>query len=375
MVTLKLAESNTFPATDNLFQTAFWGKIKTAAGQRAMFFWAEWKETETSVAKTFPLMALLRKAEGFGTYAYVPRMQTDFIAEGLRGIFLEQTAASLSSFCGTDCFMIRFDAAWKLTGDAAAESSRTELRELKMNFGTQTHALRKSATEHLCPDTVIINLALSPEKLLSRMRQTTRNGIRRAYKAGVEFNIYSAQSSLTNTALEKWHAIYVQTAQRKHFVYEQLPYFVRLFDGTGKSSAAEKTDSTGIPIAASVPDPKFYLFTAEKDGEILSGLILAVCGRRAYYMYAASSLEGRECMPNFGLQWEVMRFSRSMGCTEYDLMGIPPNGNSEHPMAGLYIFKTGFGGNKVKFGGAWDYPLNEEKYSPFRRAESIASFT
>ncbi|WP_288188488.1 hypothetical protein [uncultured Treponema sp.] len=57
MVTLKLAESNTFPATDNLFQTAFWGKIKTAAGQR--------------------------------------------------GIFLEQTAASLSSFCGTDCFMIR----------------------------------------------------------------------------------------------------------------------------------------------------------------------------------------------------------------------------------------------------------------------------
>ncbi|WP_443740091.1 hypothetical protein [Treponema sp.] len=86
MVTLKLAESNTFPATDNLFQTAFWGKIKTASGQRAMFFWAEWKETETSAAKTFPLMALLRKAEDFGTYAYVPRMQTDFIAEGLHGI-------------------------------------------------------------------------------------------------------------------------------------------------------------------------------------------------------------------------------------------------------------------------------------------------
>ncbi|WP_288959381.1 hypothetical protein [uncultured Treponema sp.] len=41
MVTLKLAESNTFPTTDNLFQTAFWGKIKTAAGQHAMFFWAE----------------------------------------------------------------------------------------------------------------------------------------------------------------------------------------------------------------------------------------------------------------------------------------------------------------------------------------------
>lgn len=62
-------------------------------------------------------------------------------------------------------------------------------------------------------------------------------------------------------------------------------------------------------------------------------------------------------------------------CAEYDLMGIPPNGNSEHPMAGLYIFKTGFGGNKIKFGGAWDYPLNEKKYSPFRRAESIATFT
>ena len=77
-------------------------------------------------------------------------------------------------------------------------------------------------------------------------------------------------------------------------------------------------------------------------------------------MYAASSLEGWECMPNYGLQWEVMRFARTLGCTQYDLMGIPPNSDGENKMAGLYIFKTGFGGRKVRYGGTWDFPYNEK---------------
>ena len=89
-------------------------------------------------------------------------------------------------------------------------------------------------------------------------------------------------------------------------------------------------------------------------------------------MYAASTLENRECMPNYGLQWEVIRFARSCGCTKYDLMGIPQNGDSSNPMSGLYIFKTGFGGQQVRYGGAWDFPLNQNEYENLRLNEMLA---
>ena len=201
------------------------------------------------------------------------------------------------------------------------------------------------------------------------MRQTTRNSIRKAYKTGVCFSIYDSRSPDIFIALEKWYVLYKETAERKGFFCGEYDYFTKLF-----SVRIENTDEcSGIfPMAAQVPPPRFYLFTAHKDNTILSGLILAVCGSAAYYMYAASSLEGRECMPNYGLQWEVMRFARSQGCVSYDLMGIPPNGKSEHPMAGLYIFKTGFGGRKVKFCGTWDFPYDTEAYERFKNAENIS---
>lgn len=89
-------------------------------------------------------------------------------------------------------------------------------------------------------------------------------------------------------------------------------------------------------------------------------------------MYAASSLEKRECMPNYGLQWEVIRFARSKGCTQYDLMGIPPNDDKGNPMAGLYIFKTGFGGRNIHFEGTWDFPYNAGKYKEFQLSEQFS---
>lgn len=260
-----------------------------------------------------------------------------------------------------------------------------------MNFGTRTHNLRKAPSNYLCPNTIVLDLRFPPEKLLSSMRQQTRNSIRRAYREEVEFSIYDATSPDLEEKLKAWHEIYVSTAKRKDFFYEEIEYFKTIFRisinwsefalQAEKSFVAknacgfnknENNANALVPMDAQVPPPKFYLFTAHKNNTLLSGLILAVCGSRAYYMYAASALEGRECMPNYGLQWEVMRFARSLGCTQYDLMGIPPNGNGENHMAGLYIFKTGFGGRKIHFDGTWDFPYKQEEYSTYRINESLS---
>ena len=57
-------------------------------------------------------------------------------------------------------------------------------------------------------------------------------------------------------------------------------------------------------------------------------------------------------MLGYGLQWEAILKARKSGCTQYDLLGIPPNGNPSHFMNGLYTFKTGFGGDVVRFQAA-----------------------
>lgn len=204
-----------------------------------------------------------------------------------------------------------------------------------MNFGTRTHNLRKAQKNYLCPNTIIIDLRFPPEKLLSSMRQQTRNSVRRAYREEVEFSIHDSESPKLEEELSAWHKIYTATAeQRKGFFYEKPEYFKMIFRtcrNWNTVATSAQADSL-IPMDAQVPRPKFYLFTAHKNDTLLSGLILAVCGKTAYYMYAASSLEGRECMPNYGLQWEVMRFARTLG-------------------------------------GTWDFPYNEKKYRNYRICE------
>jgi lipid II:glycine glycyltransferase (peptidoglycan interpeptide bridge formation enzyme) len=66
-----------------------------------------------------------------------------------------------------------------------------------------------------------------------------------------------------------------------------------------------------------------------------------------------------------------MREAKAFGCTEYDLFGIPPDENPDHPMAGLYLFKTGFGGKIIHRPGSWDYPCNPVLYALFCAAERL----
>ena len=66
-----------------------------------------------------------------------------------------------------------------------------------------------------------------------------------------------------------------------------------------------------------------------------------------------------------------MRDAKEYGCTQYDLFGIPPDENPDHPMAGLYRFKTGFGGHILHRGGSWDYPCKPVLYTLFRAAERL----
>ena len=74
-------------------------------------------------------------------------------------------------------------------------------------------------------------------------------------------------------------------------------------------------------------------------------------------------------MPTYALQWRGIQEAKALGCTTYDLLGIPPTDDPGHPMHGLFRVKTGFGGEIVHRAGCIDAPLRPLLYHGFRIAE------
>jgi lipid II:glycine glycyltransferase (peptidoglycan interpeptide bridge formation enzyme) len=117
-------------------------------------------------------------------------------------------------------------------------------------------------------------------------------------------------------------------------------------------------------------DDEAKLLIAEKNGRPLAAMFLSSSADRATYLYGASSGEDRNLMAPYALQWEAIRQAREKGCTSYDLFGIAPRPDPDHPMYGLYRFKSGFGGTMIHRQGAWDYPYDERSYGMYIAGES-----
>lgn len=343
------------PGSDNLFQSGFWARFKEAAGQESLSFSVRRGEA------VFPLITIVRKGPNGNRYAYVPRGPGHDPGEGNRGLFLEELSAALAPHLPADTACVRYDTVFPspFTGPEFYSPNgqwkgapRAGVRELRMNWGTERHALRKAPFDHLSPDTVVIDLRPSEGEILARMRQTTRNSVRRAWRSGAEFRLRD------RSWLGEWYRIYADTADRKGFYREAFPYFETLV------SLGERENADA--------GPKFLILSAEKDGRAIAGSIVALYGRQAYYLYAGSTLEMRECMPNYGLQWAAIEAAKAAGCERYDLLGVPPNNDPRHSLYGLYTFKTGMGGKIVHWSGCWDYPYDGDAYERLINAENLA---
>ena len=129
------------------------------------------------------------------------------------------------------------------------------------------------------------------------------------------------------------------------------------------------TPHSSFPIPPS--SLKTTLYLAEHEGDVLAGIVTLFRGKEAVYLYGASSDRKRNLMAPYALQLKAMEDAKAYGCSEYDLFGIPPNEDPSHPMAGLYRFKTGFGGRIIHRPGSLDYPCRPLIYHLFRAAETL----
>lgn len=170
------------------------------------------------------------------------------------------------------------------------------------------------------------------EEVFSIFHTENRRKIRIARdKMGVEVKIG------TRDDLPEFHKIMVETGLRDKFVVRSLEYFQKMYDVFAPEN--------------------LRLYCAYLDGEMIAGTIAIHYGDKVWYLYGASSNEHRKAMPNYLLQWEMIKWAIEEKCRIYDFRGVSGDISEDNPLYGLYRFKKRFNGDFVEFVGEYELPL------------------
>ncbi len=136
---------------------------------------------------------------------------------------------------------------------------------------------------------------------------------------------------------------------------EDIPEFCRLLSATAERDGfIARDEKYFFDMCDCLGEDKFKIFMVECGGRAIAGSVLVACSGKTWHMYAGSSEEYKETMPNFLMQWEMMRWSRDNGCFLYDMRGIAGGADKLTPIEGLVRFKKRFGGDLVSFVGRID---------------------
>lgn len=208
---------------------------------------------------------------------------------------------------------------------------------LPADFDLATHGLSPSHLSVQPLRTITVRCDRDDDALLGAMKQKTRYNVRLAAKRGVTVRQGSADD------LPTFWSLLQTTATRDAFGVHTPEYYTDL-------------------LRFFPPPDQGALLCAEYGGDVVAAAILLRGGPTAIYLAGASSDMHREHMPTYALQYAALQWARDVGCTRYDLWGIPPTDatpdaaqgeqqNVRDGLWGVYRFKQGFGGEIVTYPG------------------------
>ena len=333
----------------SFLQSGFWGEFKSEFGWKPRHFTLEAEGLGHS-----PLLVLERGLVAGFRFAYVPHGPDLDLPEADRSFFLADLARAIEPSLSRNSLFIRFDPPWHESEEAGAEGGGPSAAVERPAIGSP---LRRAAADVQPPDTVLLGLGRSEDELLAAMKPKWRYNVRLAEKKGV------AVAEEGASALGDFYSLYEATSARDRIALHPRRYYERQFE----------LASAYAPAPGGLR-PDLRLWVARYEGEALAAIITIFRGSKAVYLYGASSDSHRNLMPAYALQWAAIRAAKAAGCSECDFYGIPPTEDPGHPMAGLYRFKTGFGGVVAHRAGSWDYPLRPAAYAAFRAAEAARTW-
>lgn len=181
----------------------------------------------------------------------------------------------------------------------------------------------------------------SEDALLAGFSQKTRYNIRLARRRGVTVEQYRGDRPVPDAVMDSFAALMEITGQRDHFTVRGADYFRGLLAAFGHDAC---------------------LFMARYEGQPIAGTLEVFCGEKAWYLYGASGNAHRNVMPNYLLQWEMIRWAVENKCRIYDFRGVSGDLDENNPLYGLYKFKKGFNSELVEFIGEYDLVISRFWY-------------
>jgi lipid II:glycine glycyltransferase (peptidoglycan interpeptide bridge formation enzyme) len=296
----------------HLLQTAPWGELK------AQFSW----QAERLIEGQTGAQILFRQLPLGFTFAYLPK--------GPIGPAPQSLWPALDALCRKKRAIFL-----KVEPDAFADEPLDTSMFAGPDFKPSSHFIQP-------PRTITLDIASDEDSILQTMKSKTRYNIRLAERKEVSIR--------TSSNVAEFSAMMEITGERDAFGVHSLAYYQRAFDLFHPLGLCQ-------------------LLIAEYKGQPLAGLMVFIHGRRAWYLYGASTNQERNRMPTYLLQWEAIRWAKAQGCSEYDLWGVPDEDEDtleanfterSEGLWGVYRFKRGFGGQLRRAVGVWD-----RVYDPF----------
>ncbi|HEV1998427.1 MAG TPA: peptidoglycan bridge formation glycyltransferase FemA/FemB family protein [Candidatus Dormibacteraeota bacterium] len=192
--------------------------------------------------------------------------------------------------------------------------------------------------------TSVIDIARPDDELMASFKPKTRYNIRLAGKKGVQVAPSDDIGAFARLSAETSSRHGIQLAPERY--YRELHQLMAA-DGTSR------------------------LYLASHEGENLAGIMVVRFAHRATYLFGASTRRGREKMPAYLLHWQAIRDMRDAGDREYDLWGVPPEGDPDHPYANLWQFKSGWQGRIIHYAGAFDLPVSTSAWRAHNALSSL----
>lgn len=250
------------------------------------------------------------------------------------------------------------------TSDAALKGAIDSLRALGKEEGAtfiriepprrvdpsllHTYGFQPVSYQQLQPvHTQIIDLRHTHDEILAQMNQNSRNITRNYHKKGVSIRISHEPSDITILT-----SLLASVARRNDITTHSEDYF-------------------HAQAASLLPSHAASLYVAEYQGTPIAAALVYDSDTTRTYAHAAADENHRKLNASTALVGQMILDAKEAGLSQFDLYGVAPTDDPNHPWAGFTRFKKSFGGSPVVFSGAWDLPLRSIRYKLYRQYQSL----
>jgi len=217
--------------------------------------------------------------------------------------------------------------------------------------------IKKSSKKVQPQKTVVLNLGLEENELLSRMHHKTRYNINLAEKKELKL--------IESDDVKSFWKLLKKTAKADRFTTHNFEYYEGLLNFFKDGEITAK------------------LFIVNYENKPIAGAIVMLYGDIAYYLHGASDRDYRSLMAPYFMHWEIIKLlketpkellrnptgqasdqGQGTRCKYYDFWGIDAN-----KWPGVTRFKLGWGGETVEYPGSFDLPISKIWYWIYKIAK------